>query len=383
MVFFIFFSPSSQANELGGHLETRKVRVVGDVNPNTTAVDANGMTSTPRCIPNVPGVSYPEGSQCSLATVSGTLTAPPTINLAPNYKRPALPAGNQGEIVAGPFSSKTESVVAQKFSGRMDFAALKTLAVNQGVPALIYDRALQNFRTQLSKGTTSRGCFIAMDMTSAPGKSWMLCFNPKPSVEAVNTDAGSGFGTPCKGAFHNRYACPRFFGNKNESCLSPGGNFLTGISDSAIQNGRIFTPMVGLDSGVNTNTQARNIGIHTLSDPSGNSLEGKIDPRVGSRGCFVWPHGFSQYPLKDLSSVAPGGALAIYSYPSKEDLQKFMANGNPPYWNSLCRAQMDYAAWIDEADSEATLTKILERSEESAMKDMLSEPEAQDIPVEQ
>lgn len=357
-------------------------------------VPSNEMVQ--RCVPNVAGQNYSAAQLCDPNSQA--------LPVAADFNIPYPPSKTPGVLVVPVANTVTKKLpgkevvpvvpvwqkpgkteLGEKFTGTMDYGALRKIALAAGVPALVYDRALANFRDMQIKKLTQRGCFLGSDLTGSTGKTWMMCFNPKPHVELMETSMGGGEGKDCVGDFKNRSGCPRFWSNKPGSCLSTGGNLMTGKGRfyNSDGTGRYFIPLVGTDAGVNTNTFERQIGIHVAADTDGLSTKGKGDPRSLSRGNYVLPFETPLARMTDMSSDAAGGALALYSYPSKADLVEFMKpGGQPPYWDEACRKEVSYAAWID-ASGNQNLTTILENSQKDFTHFMLTEPEAQDVPQEQ
>lgn len=242
---------------------------------------------------------------------------------------------------------KTLVSEAESAKGNMRKAALAN-----GVPAIIFDRAFANYLAQMKLGKTSRGCFMAADLTTpGQGKVWTICNGSPVTISEVETFWGSGGGPGCDDhLFQNRSSCAKFFGNKPKYCLSAGGNYITGEVERQGGVSRQFVQLLGLDKNDNDNTEIRNVGIHqTSTDDGTKTYVGTTDPKNYSQGCLTVPFRGSwpiQADMTEFSVRQPQGGMTLYVYPSKSDIVEFRNTGKAPYWNETCAKEIGKPGWL-------------------------------------
>lgn len=230
---------------------------------------------------------------------------------------------------------------------------LRAGALANGVPGVIFERAYANYLEQMKQGKTSRGCFMAADLTTPEkGRVWTLCLGKPVSISEVETYWGSGGGPGCLPHLfrNNQSSCAKFFGNKPGYCLSAGGNYITGEVERQGGMSREFVQLIGLDKNDNDNTEVRNVGIHqTSTDDGTKSYVGATDPINYSQGCLTIPFRGSwpiQADMTEYSKRQPQGGMPLYVYPSKADIVEFRNTGKAPYWNEKCAKDIGKPAWL-------------------------------------
>lgn len=255
--------------------------------------------------------------------------------IAPNQFVPTYLPANQEKTSMDPF---TEMNGTDKL--KLAFAAKAA-----GVPSLVFDRAIANYESLGKSGQTARDCFVAADVTSQKAQSWMICSKPTIKVTAMPFEVGSGDRAGCNHHLFENSGCPRFFGNRPGYCLPSGGRYVTQQVYGARPNQDSFTELKGLDADQNDNA-GRSVGLQPMPK------DGKVTWNSKSQSAFAMPFQKDDYALNDLNSKAKGG-LAVYVYPSREDVKKFRATGSAPYWNEQCATKIGKPGWLGSKDTDA------------------------------
>ncbi|MBX3017469.1 MAG: murein L,D-transpeptidase catalytic domain family protein [Bdellovibrionaceae bacterium] len=250
-----------------------------------------------------------------------------------------------------------------------EIANLKKKAIAAGVPEVIFDRALKNFLEMKRQGKTDRHCFMAADMTTpgGHGKLWQICALPVTKITEMPTNYGSGLGDNCKDHVYRNTSseCAIYFGNRPGYCLTAGGNYVTQNVTRQRGTERPFVELLGLDAGENDNAGPRGVGIHQTTFSNGRSYIGQTDRSRYSNGCITIPaSGVTVDPLS-LSAQSEEGAMALYVYPSKQDVLDMRNKGTAAYWHQGCAKQERRPAWIG-ADANDAPTQEEESQRELA-----------------
>lgn len=251
-----------------------------------------------------------------------------------------------------------KNAVGQKplFANPQAEARTRTAVLAHGVPAVIFERALDNYRQRRAAGETSRPCFMAADMTTPDqGVLWQICLQPKVSVLQMPTYYGTGLGPTCENhPYRNNYrSCARYFGNKKNFCLTAGGNYLTTNVTQSSGSQRPFVELKGFDTDENDNTAERSVGIHQTLLHDGKNYVGQIDRSRYSNGSLTLPVTGDRIDPVELSFAGRDGGMALYVYPSRQDILDFRTNGKAAYWNPTCAGQIGSPGWIGSKDQAA------------------------------
>lgn len=224
---------------------------------------------------------------------------------------------------------------------------LAMAAKQEGVPSLIFDRAMANYEKQLQSNQTSSNCFMAADLTSEQPQSWRICSNPQ-KVEKMPLQVGSGDTAGCAPHVFKNNGCMKFFGNRKNYCLPSGGNYVTEDVYSARPNQSPFVVLKGLDTGLNDNS-AGGVGLQQAG------ADGKVawDPK--SQSIFALPAPKSDgMKMQDFSAKRTGGGMSVYIYPAREDIKRFREMGSANYWSADCESKIGKPGWLGDKKASDT-----------------------------
>lgn len=227
----------------------------------------------------------------------------------------------------------------------MEKLKLGMAAKQQGVPSLIFDRALANHESLSRKNQTTSNCFMAADLTPAQPKAWRICANPV-KVEKLPMQVGKGEGAGCAHHIYKNESCLRFFGNRKNYCLPAGGNYITQDVYSGRPNQSSFVTLKGLDAGLN-DSAARGVGLQQVSK------DGHLEWDRKSQSIFALPARKDGVILEDMAAKRTGGGMSMYIYPAREDIKRFRELGSANYWSQDCESKIGKPGWLgDKKDSD-------------------------------
>jgi hypothetical protein len=224
---------------------------------------------------------------------------------------------------------------------------LGLIAKQEGVPGLIFDRAMANYEKLLQSNQTSSNCLMAADLTSEQPQSWRICTGPQ-KVEKMPLQVGSGEGAGCASHVFKNNGCMKFFGNRKNYCLPSGGNYVTEDVYSARPNQSPFVALKGLDVGLN-DSSAGGVGLQQAG------TDGKVawDPK--SQHIFALPAPKADgMKMQDFSAKRTGGGMSVYIYPAREDIKRFRETGSPNYWSDDCAKKIGKPGWLGDKKASDT-----------------------------